>query len=111
MMATGVTTVGQMIEIHFQGGMIGGRVMTVEETTDTGIATMNTWTETDKPKIAAAQETEERVVVAAARGGMNTSGIIEFENASTRTIGDDYTNMTAEFPRKRRSNMGLWRFM
>jgi hypothetical protein len=41
MMATGVTTVGQMIEIHFQGGMIGGRVMTVEETTDTGIATMN----------------------------------------------------------------------
>ena len=111
MMATGAANNGQMTEIHLHEGMIGARVTTVEETTDIEIATTNTWTETGKPKIAAAQETEERAVAAVARGGMSTSGIIEFENGSIRTIGDDYTNMTAGFPRKRRSNVGYGRFM
>jgi len=42
MMVTGAMTGGQMTEIHLQGGMIGARVTTVEETTDIGIATTNT---------------------------------------------------------------------
>jgi len=91
MMATGVTTVGQMTEIHLRGETIGARVTIGEETTDIGIETTNTWTETGRLKIVAAQETEEREVAAVARGGMSTSGIIEFENASTRTTGDDDT--------------------
>lgn len=89
MMVTGATTVGQMTETHLQEGMIGARVMIVEETTDIGIAIMNTWTETGKPKIATAKETEEREVAAVVREGMSTSGIIEFENASTGTTGND----------------------
>ena len=108
MMATGVTTVGQMTEIHLRGEMIGARVTIV----DIGIGTMNTRTETGRPKIVAAQETEEREVAAAARGGMSTSGIIEFENASTRTTGDDYTDVTAAFSRNpSESTWGLWRIL
>jgi hypothetical protein len=109
MMVTGATTVGQMTEIHLQEEMIGARVTTVEETTDIGTVIMNTWTETGKFKIATAKETEEREVAAVARGGMSISGTIEFETVSTRTTGDDYTNLTAGFSRNRRSNMVLWR--
>jgi len=91
-MATGATTVAQTTEIlHRQGGMIGVQETIAEALTDTGIATMTTRTETGKRKTATVRETEEHVVVAVARGGTITSAITEFENVSTRTIGDDYT--------------------